>query len=236
MRQRKTPAKRSRAVVPAPLPEPWEKQRDESAKAFEAFVIYRDLGARRSQANVRRVLAEGGVSATPTQTERWSTQHGWVARADAWDREQDRIRREAQQEAISQARETESMLGHLLIRAAIRRLTGDENTSEMEPAVIVPLDLNDVTAGEVTALAREGTKILDKSLGIGVGDLSGVTTVPAASVYDLAQSFLAIAVDALDQGMREAVDANGNLGDVIAGAQNRLIAEAGQLYTRTIRS
>lgn len=128
------------------------------------------------------------------------------------------------------------MLGQLLIRAAIRRLTGDEDTGEFEPTIIMPLDLNEVSAGEVTALAREGVKILDKSLGVGAGDLSGVTTVPAAAVYDLAQSFLAIAVDALDVAMREAVGANGNLGDLIAGAQNRLIAEAGQLYTRTIRS
>jgi hypothetical protein len=85
-------------------PHPWEQQPGESAKAFRAFACYRDLGARRSLDEVCRQLY-------PTQTGRkrdatgraqvWSTTHQWVARARAWDAEQDRLSR--QEAAVEEA-------------------------------------------------------------------------------------------------------------------------------------
>jgi len=63
----------------------WDQQPQESAPAFEAFQLYRDMGAERS---VRKVAERLGKNASLIG--RWSMQHGWVARARAWDREQDR--------------------------------------------------------------------------------------------------------------------------------------------------
>ena len=72
---------------------PWERQPDESAKAFEAFVIYRDMGLQRG---VRKVGDQ--LHKSLTLMSRWSSQHNWPERAAAWDVEQDRIARAAQVE------------------------------------------------------------------------------------------------------------------------------------------
>lgn len=72
----------------APRRDPWEKQEGESAKAFEAFVIYRDLAEDRSQVKVAEALGKN-----ITLMARWSSRWKWVERVDAWDREQDRLLR-----------------------------------------------------------------------------------------------------------------------------------------------
>lgn len=63
---------------------PWERLETESAKAFAAFVLYRDLGADRSQ---MKVVQESGKNRALIQ--RWSTEHYWVQRAEAYDRHLD---------------------------------------------------------------------------------------------------------------------------------------------------
>ena len=77
---------------------PQSRQPDESAKAFEAFVIYRDMGAARTTKAVAAQLekAHGFVG-------RWCTTHHWVRRAHAHDAELDRRKR------ISELREVEAM-------------------------------------------------------------------------------------------------------------------------------
>lgn len=70
----------------------WDKQRGESAKAFEAFGIYRDMGPDRSQVAVGEVLTKSRALQA-----RWSIQWGWVERAEAWDEFADRNARERDQ-------------------------------------------------------------------------------------------------------------------------------------------
>lgn len=83
-------------------PAPWERRRDEGARAFEAFAYYRDLGPQRSLAKVRQNL--GKTPAYLRQIETWSSRHAWVERATRWDEEQDRLHREAQQTALDEMR------------------------------------------------------------------------------------------------------------------------------------
>ncbi len=60
----------------------WDRRAAESAKAFEAFAVYREQGAGRS---LVRVSQEHGKSiATVTA---WSGRHEWVSRAAAYDTE-----------------------------------------------------------------------------------------------------------------------------------------------------
>lgn len=63
----------------------WERQPDESAKAFEAFAIYRDMGIDRS---IRKVAQRLGKSATLIG--KWSSRHNWPERVKAYDRDLDR--------------------------------------------------------------------------------------------------------------------------------------------------
>ena len=64
---------------------PWEQQPGESAKAFEAFAIYRDMSADRS---VRKVTQR--LNKSLTLIGKWSSRYNWPERARAYDRDLDR--------------------------------------------------------------------------------------------------------------------------------------------------
>jgi hypothetical protein len=207
---------------------PWEKQRRESAKAFAAFVLYRDLRAQRSLTKVVRLQYETGTPTSRSQLGEWSARWSWVERADAFDREEDKVAREEHGRMVSEARRTEAMAGTLMLGAAIRRLAGETESQKDEAAAIKALDLNKTTA----RLADTGAKLLDKGLAVGP-DFHDVTTVSGAAVYDLARALLVLATEELERGMRAAVGANGDLGSLVAQHQNRLIEETSRLYTTT---
>lgn len=77
--------------------QPWERQKGESAQAFEAFSCYLEMGADRS---IRAVSQELGKS--KTLIDRWSRTNDWVERCRAWD---NHVQREAQKAAIAEVRE-----------------------------------------------------------------------------------------------------------------------------------
>lgn len=95
----------------------WERQPDESTEAFEGFVIYRDR-----ERSIRKAANLAGKSATLFG--RWSGRHRWVSRAAAWDREQDRVRREGELKARAElgerhAKEAHQLLDTLLLPAQL---------------------------------------------------------------------------------------------------------------------
>lgn len=68
----------------------WEKQPEESARAYEAFALYRDLGPERSLAKVGQMLGK-----SKALMERWSAKHDWVYRVQALEARDQMIAREA---------------------------------------------------------------------------------------------------------------------------------------------
>lgn len=60
----------------------WERQPNETPKAFEAFVIYRDLGNERTIPKVAEALSK-----SVSLMNRWSQTYNWVERVNAWDDE-----------------------------------------------------------------------------------------------------------------------------------------------------
>lgn len=71
---------------------PWERQEGESEKAFEAFAVYRDMGAERSITKVVQSLNK-----TRALIGRWSSQWNWQERVRAYDNE---LEKEARTKAI----------------------------------------------------------------------------------------------------------------------------------------
>lgn len=72
------------------MPQPWEKQENETAKSFNAFRLYRDMEpASRSLAKVAEKL---GYSA-PVMCEGWSRKNDWVSRAASYDSHIDELKR-----------------------------------------------------------------------------------------------------------------------------------------------
>lgn len=62
------------------MPEPWERRADETAKAYEAFEVYRDMGLARSYAKVAQRLGK-----SKTIIDRWGSRHEWGMRIKAHD-------------------------------------------------------------------------------------------------------------------------------------------------------
>lgn len=76
-----------------------EQGAKEPDDAFAAFTVYRQLGGDRSQEAVAEQL-----DVSHSQVSEWSTAHGWVARAKAWDAmeaERVELEREASQQPQS---------------------------------------------------------------------------------------------------------------------------------------
>ena len=79
---------------PHPLKDPlWERQKNESSPAFEAFTVYRDLGTGRSVVRAARQLRK-----SERTLQVWSRLWSWPRRAAAWE---DSIDQESQAVAAS---------------------------------------------------------------------------------------------------------------------------------------
>lgn len=124
--------------------EKWERQNEETPKAYAAFCVYRDMGPERTQ---EKVSAELGKS--ETLISRWSAKYGWVDRVTAWDDEQERLARVAAQKeqlkAIKDMRKRHADLGQaILIKAAkaLQRIPEDE-----------------IKAGDISRMVDTGSKL-----------------------------------------------------------------------------
>lgn len=133
---------------------PWERQENESAKAFEAFCIYRDMGIQRS---VRKVARELGKS--ETLMARWSGNYDWVERAASWDEEQDRIVRQAQLDDIKKMRKRHAEIAtDMLVKAAaaLEELPADEiKAADISRMVDIASKLERISRGDVGEVIEE---------------------------------------------------------------------------------
>jgi hypothetical protein len=77
----------------------FDREQDESAKAFEAWTIYRELGAQRSLKKTAELYY--GTAANVRQLQRWSSRFNWVERARASDVEREMLRRSAVDEYLA---------------------------------------------------------------------------------------------------------------------------------------
>lgn len=148
-------------------PRPWERQPRESEEAFYAFTLYRDMSPRKR--SLRRVadLIDGHEGVTreprrrhvPGRIKRWAERFAWVERALAWDEEQDRLRREAQREAVEEMLRRHAQEAVALQTKALQRLR------ELDPSELSPRDvlaffveaakLERISRGEPETIAEE---------------------------------------------------------------------------------
>jgi hypothetical protein len=112
---------------------PWERQFNESRKAFEAFVVYRDMGPRRSQERVARELGKSAQLMA-----RWSSKWSWVERASAWVDEQDKQLRVSQQEAVVKMNDRHAKLAAALTGKVVEKLQS-VSPEEIERTSLVSL-------------------------------------------------------------------------------------------------
>lgn len=97
----------------------WELQETDTDKSFEAFAIYRDMGANRS---LRKVAEKLGKSETIIN--RWSMNNDWVNRVAAFDKHQDSLRQERNLQRQKQI-EDNAYSDYIVIRKAIAKYKRD---------------------------------------------------------------------------------------------------------------
>lgn len=126
-------------------PEPWERQLRESSLAYQAFCVYRDMGAVRSLSK-----AAGKLGSKKGRLEAWCSRWHWVARAQAWDDLVDRERRAAQIDAVIEMNRRQAALAANYQAKLIESLqnTNWQNISALEQARILDV------ASKIERLAR----------------------------------------------------------------------------------
>lgn len=145
---------------------PWEMQPRETAKQFEAFVVYRDM-EERSLANAGKVLGK-----SKAMMERWSSANKWVERVAAWDNEKDRI---ARQEQIKEIRKMRDRHAKGSVAMFAKALEGLKNIKAEE-----------LTAQDIVRMFAESVKAERISRG-DVGDVieqrDGGESIDAVQIY-----------------------------------------------------
>lgn len=118
----------------------WGRQEGESGKAYEAFGVYRDMGAGRTVSAVARQLRKSRAL-----IDRWKRQWNWAERARAYDRE---LERAAHEEALKAVREMSRRHIGMALRMQTKAMEG---LRELKPGKMRTKD--------VVALLHEGTKL-----------------------------------------------------------------------------
>ena len=132
----------------------WEQQPGESAKAFEAFAAYRDMGAERSLRKLTQQLHKN-----LTTIRDWSVKWNWQERVRAYDRELDRQAREQAVRSVRQMTDRHIRIAMQLQAKAVRAL---ENLDEAQltPKMILAFL---TTATELERMNRLSSAGLDEN-------------------------------------------------------------------------
>ena len=128
---------------------PWERQKGESEKAFEAFSIYRDMGEQRTITAVGKKLAK-----SRNLIDRWKERWNWIERVRAYDNE---LEREARAKAI---RDRKSMITRHIGFAMQLQAKALEALRDLSVDKMTPKDIREYikVSTDLERLSREMTE------------------------------------------------------------------------------
>lgn len=144
---------------PEAVIQPWERQPNETSRAYEAFRIYRELGPGRTFAEVTRQMhgvreePEGKKKRGRPRTKshslvaRWAQQFEWRRRSTLWDQEIDRVRLEQGREEIRKMTERHIALAGMMQGKAAKRLRelSDDELAKMNLDQVMKFIMNGTT-------------------------------------------------------------------------------------------
>jgi hypothetical protein len=143
---------------------PWDRQEGETAKAFEAFQIYRDIGPERSQRKVCQKLSKN----TRTIAD-WSSKNNWVERCEKYDVYIDSETQKQKRKDILAMRERHAQTGMDLLAKAAKALQKipDESikASEIAKMIDVGVKIERLSRGESTENVDAKTELTGKDGG-----------------------------------------------------------------------
>ena len=129
----------------------WERQPSETAKAYAAFLLYRDLPAIDRSVAAARDGQEKDKKGTLRQWNGWSMRNGWVNRAAEHDSDLASRRRERMAQELERAQDD----AVVLIKAAL-----DKVKERIEG-----MDAEELAAGQIPAALRTLIELEFKALG-----------------------------------------------------------------------
>ena len=147
---------------------PWERQKGESDKAYEAFVTYRDMGTDRSIRAVARKLGK-----SRTQSGKWSSGWEWTERVRAYDNE---LEKEARAQAVKDRKDMTSR--HIKIAMQLQKKALEALTS-LEVEAMTPKDIKEFIK-MATDLERLNRTLEEDSKGKGEATTSLADEIMAA--------------------------------------------------------
>lgn len=146
---------------------PWERQPKEGEKPFEAFVIYRDMGEKRTLKEVAEELHK-----SYTLIRRWKETWNWEDRVREYDNE---LQKQAHKQAVKKARGMADRHIDMALKMQLKALAALE---QLKPESIDPKNLIALIR-EATRLERENredvvrlTEPVQESTGPGSGSLA----------------------------------------------------------------
>ena len=129
----------------------WERQSGETAKAYAAFLLYRDLPAIDRSVPAARERHQSNTKGTLRQWKGWSMRNGWVNRAAEHDSDLASRRREHTAKELERAQDD----AVVLIRAALAKVAER----------IQGMDAEELAAGQIPAALRTLIELELKALG-----------------------------------------------------------------------
>ena len=135
---------------------PWERQKNETNKAYNTFCIYRDAGMRRSLRNTITAIFPKLPAEKYTTKIRgiavWSSKYTWVKRVEAWDAFQEQEFRKELEIARKKMAERQAAYGIAMQAKGITRIrdleTDDLNPDQANRLVVEGAKLERVAMGE----------------------------------------------------------------------------------------
>lgn len=135
--------------------QPWDRRERETAKAYLAFRVFRDLGPTRRLGDMPGYHYES--------VRRWSQTHDWVDRATAWDDETHRLDDQRRLEAIRRMHDTHQRAARLAMSKAIEALR-----------LLAP---EEIPAYAASRLLELGARLERDTLTVSVEELQGIASL-----------------------------------------------------------
>lgn len=147
---------------------PWERQKGESEKAYEAFAIYRDMGEKRTLTAVAEKLQK-----SCTLIRRWKATWEWQERVRAYDNE---LEKEARAKAVKARKDMTER--HISIAMQLQKKALE---------ALMDLQAKDMTPKDIKEFIKMATDLerLNRTLeteSSGSGDGSGTTSLAEAVI------------------------------------------------------
>jgi len=135
----------------------WERQKNETSKAYGYFVKYRDsLPEQRSMEHLRKNL---GIKVSQTRLEQLSSKYNWVARAQAYDDYIERKKRQQNEKKILEMHERHAKIAMMLQNKLIQRMQelnpGELTARDIARWVDVAIKVERLSRGEPTEIGKQ---------------------------------------------------------------------------------